>query len=227
MEKKGYPWLVVNGFVKLVLFCVLFFILAGRLDYWQGWVFIVFFLLLFVVMVIFFSKEPGLVEERLSPGPGTKGWDKVFWAFYLPLSISVFVVAILDSGRFYWTSPLPIYVYVISYVVLTFSTFVLLWCMWVNKFFSSVVRIQKERKQLTVTAGPYSLVRHPGYAVAIPMYISMGLALGSFYALIPSTIVLVLLMIRTCLEDNTLKKELKGYKEYARKVRYRILPGVW
>ena len=225
--EKGYPWLIARGFAKILALFIMIFILAGRTDYWQGWVFVAYIVVLFAVMAAFFSKNTDLMRERVSPGPGIKGWDKIFWMLYLPLSIAVFVIAILDSGRFHWTRDLPVYVYIISYVILTFSTAVFLWCMYVNKFFSSVVRIQKDRKQVTITKGPYKFVRHPGYAVAFPMYVSMSLVLGSLYSLIPSVIATILLMARTYLEDETLKKELKGYKEYSKKVKYRLVPGVW
>ncbi|HUV75978.1 MAG TPA: isoprenylcysteine carboxylmethyltransferase family protein [Dehalococcoidales bacterium] len=99
--------------------------------------------------------------------------------------------------------------------------------MWVNRFFSSVVRIQKDRGQEVVQNGPYHSVRHPGYVGGILMAISTSLVLGSLWALIPAGVIFILLVIRTYLEDTTLQKELTGYADYAKKVRFRLLPGIW
>ena len=97
----------------------------------------------------------------------------------------------------------------------------------VNKFFSTIVRIQKERGHYVVTGGPYKFVRHPGYTGAIIVSISLPLLLGSVWALIPAMIGDIILIIRTVLEDNTLKKELQGYDEYTRRVPHRLIPGIW
>jgi protein-S-isoprenylcysteine O-methyltransferase Ste14 len=99
--------------------------------------------------------------------------------------------------------------------------------MWVNNWFSSTVRIQMDRDQHVVQDGPYRYVRHPGYVGGILMAVSASLILGSLWALIPASIVVLLLVIRTYLEDTTLQKELPGYADYTKKVRYRLVPGLW
>ena len=96
-----------------------------------------------------------------------------------------------------------------------------------NTYATKIVRLQQEREQKVVTTGPYSYVRHPMYSGAILFFLCLPLALGSYYATIPGVLVSIVLIIRTYLEDKTLQKELKGYKEYTRKVRYRLLPGIW
>ncbi len=101
------------------------------------------------------------------------------------------------------------------------------WAMVANKFFSTIVRIQKERGHYVVTGGPYKYVRHPGYSGAIIVSFSIPLLLGSVWALVPAIIGDCILIFRTVLEDNTLKKELQGYNEYASSVRYRLIPGIW
>jgi protein-S-isoprenylcysteine O-methyltransferase Ste14 len=102
-----------------------------------------------------------------------------------------------------------------------------IWAMHVNRFFSSVVRIQQERGHQTVTAGPYRWVRHPGYAGAIPAIVASGMALCSWLATALGTLGVPLLLWRAILEDRTLRAELPGYAEYAQQVRWRLLPGVW
>ncbi|MDD3754806.1 MAG: isoprenylcysteine carboxylmethyltransferase family protein, partial [Methanobacterium sp.] len=104
---------------------------------------------------------------------------------------------------------------------------IFLWAKNVNKFFSAVVRIQKDRGQTVCKEGPYRYIRHPGYLGSL-IYLSVTpLVLGSFWGLILVIIPFILLLIRTNLEDDTLKKELDGYTEYAREVKYKILPGIW
>jgi protein-S-isoprenylcysteine O-methyltransferase Ste14 len=96
-----------------------------------------------------------------------------------------------------------------------------------NRFFSATVRIQHERKHQVIAGGPYRYIRHPGYAGIIVFQIATPFLLGSLWALIPSGLSVVLFMLRTALEDKTLRDELSGYAEYAATVRRRLIPGVW
>ncbi len=226
-EKKWYLRIVLQGFFALLFILALILLLAGRWNYWQGWVFSGICVFLVLVQSILFKDRADFAKERIKPGPGTKWWDKIFWVFYLLVYLVIIIMAPLDAGRFGWTDNLPAYLYVISYVVFLFSIFTFGWAMWVNKWFSSVVRVQKDRDQKVVQTGPYKIVRHPGYIGGILMGISMSLVLGSLWAVIPGSIVMILLVIRTYLEDSTLQKELSGYADYAKKVRYRLLPGIW
>jgi protein-S-isoprenylcysteine O-methyltransferase Ste14 len=141
--------------------------------------------------------------------------------------MAILIIGALDTGRFGWTQELSIAFYVVSYAVFLLSIFSFTWPMWVNEWFSSTVRIQKDRDQQVVQTGPYKIVRHPGYVGGILMSVSMALILGSLWALIPASFSVVILVIRTYLEDITLQKELVGYADYAKKVRYRLLPGIW
>jgi len=118
-------------------------------------------------------------------------------------------------------------VYVAAYIVLAVACAFSLWAMWTNRFFSSVVRIQTDRGHHVVQGGPYRLIRHPGYVGAILSVLSTAVVLGSLWSLIPAGLTTVLVSVRTALEDATLQRELPGYAEYASKVRYRLLPGVW
>jgi protein-S-isoprenylcysteine O-methyltransferase Ste14 len=97
----------------------------------------------------------------------------------------------------------------------------------VNRHFEPTVRIQTDRGHTVIDTGPYALVRHPGYVAASLLVLGMPLSLGSYWASIPAILSYLLLVVRTALEDRTLQDELPGYKEYARRVRYRLLPGVW
>ncbi len=226
-ENAWYLKIGAKGFLALLLIIAFIFLLAGRLSYWQGWVFSIVMVLLVVIQLIVFADKTDLVKERVKPGPGTKWWDKVFWALYAPLFFAIVIIACLDVGRFEWSPRLPLVVYVISYLAFIFSIYLYSWAMWVNKWFSSTVRIQKDRDQQVVQDGPYRYVRHPGYVGGILMAISTSLVLGSVWGLIPAGFVVILLIIRTYLEDITLQKELPGYAKYTQKVRYRLIPSVW
>jgi protein-S-isoprenylcysteine O-methyltransferase Ste14 len=157
----------------------------------------------------------------------TKKWDKVIvplygiFAFYVTA-----LIAGLDIGKYQWSVLGS--GWIIPGVVLHIIGSVLIhWAMITNKHFETTVRIQQDRGHTTITSGPYKYVRHPGYVGAIPWAITMPLIIGSGYAMIPGVIASILLVVRTALEDKTLQKELAGYSEYAKKVRYRLVPGVW
>ncbi|MCY2987556.1 MAG: isoprenylcysteine carboxylmethyltransferase family protein, partial [Planctomycetota bacterium] len=171
--------------------------------------------------------KPDVIEERVRPGPGMKWWDRVFFAVYLPSFLAILVLAALDAGRFHWTGLLPVPVYVAAYMVLVVAYGLVLWAMWTNRFFSSVVRIQTDRGHHVVHDGPYRFVRHPGYVGAVLLGLASAVALGSLWSLIPAGLMAMAVTVRTALEDATLKRQLPGYAEYASRVRYRLLPGVW
>jgi protein-S-isoprenylcysteine O-methyltransferase Ste14 len=219
--------ILLRAVVLLLAVSALIFGSAGRLNYWQGWLFVTTFVVVFVVAFSLFSDKKDLLYERIKPGPGIKWWDKIFFALYIPALIALFTVSALDAGRFRWTTSLPASVYVVGYLVLILSHSVLLWAMWTNRFFSSTVRIQTDRGHYVIQTGPYRFVRHPGYLAGLFWMISAPIVLGSLYGLVPASFVIVLLIVRTYLEDTTLKKELTGYADYAKKVPARLLPHIW
>lgn len=228
MAKKTKFWkLAASGFLKMISFFVFIFLLAGRLDYWQGWVFFGIGMTAGTSVAILFRKNPELLKERTKPGPGMKWWDKVFWIFNILLYFGILIFGPLDAGRFMLSPEIPTSTYVIGYVFHLVGYVIILWAMWINTFFSSVVRIQKDRGQKVIQDGPYKVVRHPGYVGAILIAPSTAIVLGSLWSLIPAALWIVAIIIRTYLEDKTLHKELEGYKEYAKKVSYRLIPGIW
>jgi len=211
----------------LFLVVVMAFAGAGRMDYWQGWVFAGIMTLTSSLAFIAFWGKTGLVKERRNPGPGVKWWDKLFLAVSLPLTIIIVLASALDAGCFHWTAKLPMFLYMVSYAVCLSGTFIVFWAIRSNEFFSSVARIQADRGQKVVDGGPYKFVRHPGYTGTILFTLAMPLILGSLYGLIVAGIVAAMIIARTALEDRMLRKELPGYAEYANKTRYRLVPGLW
>lgn len=140
--------------------------------------------------------------------------------------IPIPVIAGLDVGRFHWSS-LNIYFAPVGLMLFSISTVIINWAMIVNPYFEPTVRIQKDRGHKVITNGPYKIVRHPGYLAGILYTSSIPLIIGSLYTFIPVGIYILLIVVRALLEDRTLHRELNGYPEYAKKVRYKLLPWLW
>jgi protein-S-isoprenylcysteine O-methyltransferase Ste14 len=226
-KKTSILKLALFGVLGLIAFGLVLFTLAGRYTYWQGWLYLSLSTIGIIISIYVFSDQLDQIQQRIKPGPGVKWWDKIIMGIYKPLHIAVIVLACLDGGRYGWSTPLPVWVYAIGILLHLFGYVFILWPMRVNEFFSSMVRVQTEEGHYVVSDGPFQYIRHPGYLGGIALVISTALVLGSYYALIPAGLAVVLFLIRTYLEDKTLKKELPGYQEYAQTVRYRLFPGIW
>lgn len=220
---------MVGGIIRLVIFFGLLgaiaFAAAGTLNWPMMWAFLLFYLGMMTVNVPF--MDPGLLEERLRPKEGVKVWDKWLTGFGLSLLFPVIlVVAGMDYGRFHW-SRIPLWGSVTAFGFYLLGTAFSLWALYTNRFFSRYVRIQKDRGHCVISHGPYRFVRHPGYVGVAVATLSLPIALASWWALLLALVSLATLLIRTALEDRTLHEELEGYVEYAGRVRYRLIPGVW
>lgn len=216
------------GFAGLffVFLVVVLFGSAGRIDWLMGWAFLGAYVAFMVMGFLLF--DPELIRERSHIGAGAKRWDVALASFsFIWLFPLALIVAGLDAGRFGWSPPLPAVLEILALVVFVIATAFAFWAVRTNRFFSTFVRIQEERGHHVVTEGPYAYIRHPGYAGAILATLALPLLLGSFWALIPASIGSSLLVLRTFLEDRTLKEELSGYREYADRVRWLLLPGIW
>lgn len=199
------------------------FTAAGTVAILGFWAYLAIFAV--VMIVSFAALDPDLLRERMRPG-GKKS----------PLSLKIFslvlflhwIVAGLDRGRFHWSDDVPAWLQGVCLLTVAGGYALALWAMRVNRFFSSVIRIQTDRGQYVVTTGPYVFVRHPGYTAGILIIAASGPALGSWLA---AAIVVIFslpfLLYRTIVEDRILQVELAGYSDYAARVRWRLLPGVW
>ena len=219
--------LLPNLLAVILVLAVLLFIPAGRLNWFQAWA----FMLAFGGFLIFYGlwgvrNDQGQLHERSQVGENTKGWDKVIMAVYTVLLIGMLILAGLDAGRFHW-APAPPILQGLGWLGAAFAGSMIWWTVSVNTFLSRTVRIQDERNQRVIDSGPYARVRHPMYLGIIIFMISIPLLLGSLWALIPGGMIGILFIVRTALEDRTLQQELPGYPEYARRVRYRLLPWIW
>ena len=218
---------IVQVLATGILLGVVLFVSAGRLDWPMAWVYVgLYFVGILVNGIVLGRRSPELINERGRGLRGTKSWDKVWVAISAPLPLIMLVIAGLDAGRFGWSSmPLPLAVAGLMVLVLAYA--VIAWAMAANAYFSTAVRIQEDREHRVVSSGPYRFVRHPGYVGMILMYVGAPVMLGSLWALIPGGLNGVAFIVRTALEDGTLQAELPGYSDYAGRVRYRLLPGIW
>ncbi len=211
----------------LVLLGIFIFVPAGTLSYWQGWVFLAAFGFALVFFMLYgMLRDPNMLKERSQKAKNVKHWDTVILNIYTVFLVIMVVLAPLDGERFHW-SFVPFWVNLLGLGLMIPSFALLMWVTATNTYLSRYVRIQNDRGHQVVTAGPYRFVRHPMYASNILFFPSIPLLLGSWWALIPAVIIMGLFTLRTYLEDKTLQAELPGYKEYAMKTRYRMVPGIW
>ena len=222
---------MISGFLVilayLTLFFTIFFLSAGTINIPAAWIALGSYAVISIIN--FFLVDPELVSERMQMGgKGVSQEDRVVAAvsflFIYPITL---IVAGLDVGRFHWTLPFPFVIQIIALILYTLGNLFGRWAMASNKFFSTFVRIQEDRDHKVQSGGPYRYIRHPGYAGAILAAMVLPLALGSVYAIAPALLGCIGFVVRTALEDKVLTSGLNGYREYASKVRYRLLPGVW
>jgi protein-S-isoprenylcysteine O-methyltransferase Ste14 len=219
-------WLIRES-LGVVMVAVILFVSAGRLDWPMGWAMVaVYAVWVGANALILIPRNPALLAERATRQAGAKRWDTVLLSIVGLSTIAKYVVAGLDL-RFGWTAPLPPWLPIAGLVVAALGYALGTWAMAANAFFSLEVRIQEERGQSVASGGPYRFVRHPGYSGTIAFELASPILLGSLWALIPGVLSALLMVVRTWLEDRTLHDELDGYRDYARQVRYRLLPGVW
>lgn len=212
----------------MVMMSAILFLFAGTLNWPLGWLYVVALgLSITAQWVILVPRSPGLLAERSKLQPGTKRWDVVLSAVGLGFAtMATLAVAGLDF-RNGWTGPLPLWTIALAGVFMVAGWALIIWSMASNPFFSATVRLQADRGQQVMTGGPYQYVRHPGYVGAILSYAVTPFILGSLWALIPTAVIVAFFIARTVGEDPTLQRELPGYREYAQRVRSRLLPGIW
>jgi protein-S-isoprenylcysteine O-methyltransferase Ste14 len=205
----------------LVLAAIMLFGAAGRLDVPIFWLYIV--ALAGTSIASLFLIDEDLVQERMRPGGYPLGM-RLYFVFLL--CMAHWILAGLDR-RFHWSNTVPMSLRIAALVVFATGLAFFVWAMHVNRFFSSVVRIQRERGHHLVSSGPYHWVRHPGYAGAIAAIVASGIALCSWLATAVGALGVALVLWRVIVEDRTLQAELPGYPEYALRVRWRLIPGIW
>jgi len=221
------PNLFMKQAIGVLLFFSIIFISAGRFVYWQGLLYVIIGLCMFIVQNTALRLDSDLMNERSKPGEGVKKWDKLILGLSLLVTISIYIVVGLDSGHYHWSPDFHWSIYLLGIVATMLGQLLFLIAQKQNKFFSSTVRIQTDRGHTVCDTGLYRIVRHPAYLGSVIQTIAFPLFFGSLWCIIPVCISIILLLTRTYLEDKTLKTELSGYSEYTLKTRYMIFPFVW
>jgi protein-S-isoprenylcysteine O-methyltransferase Ste14 len=196
---------------------------AGSFAIVAFWVYLA--ILVAVFVAAFAMLDHGLLQERMRPGgrPTPLGLRLLNVVLLLH-----WVIAGLDRGRLHWTDTVPAWLQALGLLLVAVGYVLVFWAMLVNRFFSSVIRIQSDRGQSVVTGGPYAFVRHPGYSAGFVIIGASGVGLGSWLAAaFLAAVVLAFLVYRVRNEDRVLQSQLDGYADYARRVPWRLVPGIW
>ncbi len=219
--------LLIKVIVRLVtgipILGALFFLTAGTFSYWEAWAYLAaLFIPMILVMVYFLKNDPELLERRMKIKEKEKKQKLI-----IKLSSLYFLASCLLPGldkRYGWSSP-PTLVVILAllFVVTGYAFFILV--LKENSYASRVIEV--EQQQTVITTGPYALVRHPMYSAIVIMYLFSPLALGSYWAMIPSIFLPVILIARILNEEEILLRDLNGYQEYIEKVKFRLIPRIW
>lgn len=217
------PQRLGRWFVFTAASALVFYVVAGRVDLPMLNAYVGVLAATFLVASLF--VDPDLMRERMRRGQ--TGADQGRLAVIRLIFGAFVLIALLDIGRFHWSDSVPRALQVTALLVAAFGMAWTFWAVAANRFFVPVIRIQSERGHRVVSDGPYALVRHPGYlgnVIAAPV---TALALGSWWALVPALAIALLFVVRTAHEDRFLRENLDGYADYAARVRWRLVPGLW
>lgn len=214
---------------SLVLAAIIL-VAGGDWGWVQGWAYAILLAIVSVGSRWWADRlHPGLLVERDASQSfeDVKPWDRALSPLMaLTSSVVIYVVAGLDH-RFAWSPPFAPWLTVVGLVLTVLGWALSTWALVANAFFSGVVRIQADRGHTLCDTGPYRIVRHPGYAGLFLTVPGTVLALASLWAIVPGSVALIVAVVRTALEDRTLHDELPGYREYAQRTRWRLVPGVY
>lgn len=218
-------WKAIGGLTGLAL---LLFGTAGTLRWPQAGLYLITQSFFTIASILWLGKHnPTLLEERMAIRKKfAKSWDRLILLFIVTLSLPYYALPGLDAVRFGW-SYLPPWVNGFGYVGVVTGLAVIFLAMRANTFLFPIVKVHREGGHHVIMSGPYGFIRHPMYVGFITYTLSLPVLLGSLWALVPSALVVALLFVRTHLEDKMLHTELDGYADYAKRVRYRIVPGIW
>jgi protein-S-isoprenylcysteine O-methyltransferase Ste14 len=220
--------LIISTISSLLILVLCLFLPAGTWAWTRGWLFLGVLLASSTLLTLYLLRvNPDVIAGRVNRHERPRRWDLLLGLLVaLPAMLAIPIVAALDDGRYHW-SRLPWWGCALGYALLLAGIAGLTWAQAVNKFFEPSVRLQTDRGHRVIDTGPYAIIRHPGYAFGFAFFLGIPLALGSLWGLIPAMIMSGFVVVRTVLEDRTLQDELPGYNEYAERVRYRLIPGVW
>jgi protein-S-isoprenylcysteine O-methyltransferase Ste14 len=223
---------IASALIRLTLMTAaggaMLFLAAGTLNWAAGWAYLIAVsVIMSTYTVVVLRLHPDLLDERRRPPADAKQWDKPLAGLVaLGGPIALILLSGLDR-RYHWSPPTPAWLQGSGLVLGLAGGMFANWAVAANRFFSALVRIQRDRGHRVIDTGPYRIVRHPGYAGSIVYMLGMAVALGSRAAIAATVLIVLVLAVRTAMEDRTLRAELDGYADYAHRVRYRLIPGLW
>lgn len=218
---------ILGSYVGVLVFAIPVFLGAWKILYWQGLLYLGVALVGTTLNHLLVREDSGVTVDRATRAREGQDWDKRVLGAYFLVSVVTFAIAGLDSGRFGWSGHVPVGVAVGGVALMLGGQVLFAVAKRENAFFSSTVRIQNERGHRVCETGPYRFVRHPGYLGMLLSLLAFPLVMQSYWAFIPASIGVLLLVIRTLLEDRFLMAELSGYAEYAARTRWRLVPGLF
>lgn len=233
-ETNAQPTFTARQWSRLIstylLIPLMLLLWGGDWGWWQAWVYTLLILATGIGGRLWAERRhPGLLAERANfdAAADVKPWDKVLAPLMaLSTSFPLVIVAGLDH-HFGWSPEFPLWLTLCGLLLIAVGYAFGTWALVENRFFSGIVRIQTDRGHSVCDSGPYRIVRHPGYAGNILPLPGMVLAFSSLWTIIPAIVALIVIVLRTTLEDRTLQAELPGYRDYAQRVRYRLIPGIY
>jgi protein-S-isoprenylcysteine O-methyltransferase Ste14 len=223
----GQTKAVLVSYMGVLVYSALVFVGAWKIAYWQGLLYVVLALVGTTMSHISVSAGSSITNDRAREAGAGLDWDKRLLAAYFLVNVVTFLTAGLDSGRFGWTGAVPVAVTVAGAILMLLGQALFAMAKRENAFFSSTVRIQTERGHHVCDDGLYAVVRHPGYLGLLISQISFPLVMNSYWAFVPAGIGATLLIVRTVLEDRFLVAKLSGYRDYANRTRWRLIPGLF
>lgn len=227
MSTSAKVWIAYA--LEILGFGALLFGAAGTFRWPAAWAFLAVFTATTAPMLgPLLRHDPELLKERMKPPiqEGQPLWDRILLPTIFVLFFAWLVLIGLDAGRFHW-SAMPQWLQWAGGVGLVIALWASFRVSWENSYLSASVKIQEGRGHKVISTGPYAIVRHPFYTASILLFASIPLMLGSWYGLGGAAVLSLILVFRTVLEDRKLHDELEGYREYAGRVRYRLIPGIW
>jgi protein-S-isoprenylcysteine O-methyltransferase Ste14 len=229
---SGNQGLIIRAITQAItlpfLLLVVLFFPAGTVNWPMAWAFLILYLggMLFINLWLA-ARHPGLARERLIIPRASEKWDLRLIGFVNFLLLAILFPLSGWDHRYGWSPAIPLSASITALLLFAAMFGFMAWSMSVNGFFSSAVRLQSDRGQSVATEGPYRRLRHPGYLAMILQFLAIPVTLGSLWALIPAFAIGAVYVYRTLLEDKFLLEKLPGYAEYADRVRFRLIPGVW
>jgi protein-S-isoprenylcysteine O-methyltransferase Ste14 len=203
------------------------FLAAGKINYFFGWIYFTLSIFGLIINIVTTQNNPDLLSERSTPKKNVPAWDKKILGLLALLTIISYIAAGLDSGRFNWSPLFNIKLYLFGVFLIALGQIIFAIAKYQNNFFSSMVRIQTDRHHTVCDTGLYKFIRHPGYFGMILSWLGFPIVLNSIYSILPVLLSIILIIVRTNLEDKLLSQELKDYYIYKKKTKYRLFPLIW